>query len=264
MTKEIKKNNSDGVSRRDFLKDAGLLVSGTAIGSTVLLAACGDGETVTEKITTTVTGAGATTTKTVTAGEMVKTETITQSKYVCPVDGMEFDSLADLQAHFENEHGGEATSADLNVINLTINGKLYEVQIEPYWTLRHLLHDVLEFISVKDMCCEQGQCGSCAVLADGKPLLSCMLLAIECDGRSIQTAEGLALENHPLIEAYVNNHCSQCGYCTPGFIMTAKGLLDRNPNPTADEIAFALEGNLCRCSTYPYHIQAVLDASSSL
>jgi aerobic-type carbon monoxide dehydrogenase small subunit (CoxS/CutS family) len=91
-----------------------------------------------------------------------------------------------------------------------------------------------------------------------------MALAIECNGAVIETAEGLADANHPLVDAYILNQCMQCGFCTPGFILTAKVLLDRNPNPTEEDIREALGGNLCRCGTYPAHIAAVLEAARSL
>jgi aerobic-type carbon monoxide dehydrogenase small subunit (CoxS/CutS family) len=99
---------------------------------------------------------------------------------------------------------------------------------------------------------------------DHRPVLSCMMLAIECDGATIETAEGLAATNHPLIEAYIMNHCMQCGFCTPGLVVTAKALLDHNPNPTEDEIKEALAGNLCLCNTYPMHVIAVLEAAEEL
>ncbi len=264
MTEKEKDNNPGGVSRREFLKDAGLLVGGTAIGSTVLLAACGDGETVTEKVTTTVTSTGATTTKTVEVGEVTKTETITQQKFVCPIDSMEFDSLAELQAHFEAEHGGEAPATALNVVKLTINGYEWEGQVEPQWNLKDFLHDRMGLIGVKSMCGGYGACGSCSVILDGKPVLSCMVLVIECNGAVIETSEGIAASQHPIIDAYIMNNAMQCGYCTPGFVVTAKALLDRNPNPTEADIREALEGNLCICPSYYAHVPAVLAAAETL
>jgi len=99
---------------------------------------------------------------------------------------------------------------------------------------------------------------------NGRAVLSCMVLAIECDGAVIETAEGIADAGHPLIEAYIKNWAAQCGYCTPGFIVTARVLLDRNPDPTVDEIKEALSGNLCRCGTYPAHVKAVLEAARVL
>jgi aerobic-type carbon monoxide dehydrogenase small subunit (CoxS/CutS family) len=114
------------------------------------------------------------------------------------------------------------------------------------------------------MCLGYGACGACTVIVNGRPILSCLTLATECDGAVIETAEGIADSGHPLIEAYIKNHCMQCGYCTPGFVVTAKALLDRNPHPTAEEVVVALSGNLCRCSTYPRHPIAVLEAAEKL
>jgi aerobic-type carbon monoxide dehydrogenase small subunit (CoxS/CutS family) len=149
-------------------------------------------------------------------------------------------------------------------IKLTVNGWAHEVHVEPNWTLWDVLRDKLGFTSPKDMCNGYGACGSCTVIMNGRAILSCMTLAIECDGAVIETAEGIADANHPLIEAYINNYALQCGYCTPGFIVTAKALLDKNPNPTEADIRDALGGNLCRCSSYPAHIPAVLEAAKEL
>jgi aerobic-type carbon monoxide dehydrogenase small subunit (CoxS/CutS family) len=99
---------------------------------------------------------------------------------------------------------------------------------------------------------------------NGRPILSCMTLAIECNGKEIETVEGIAAAGHPLVEAYVKHHCMQCGYCTPGFVATAKALLDRNLRPTEQEIREALGGNLCRCGTYPQHPKAILEAARIL
>lgn len=157
----------------------------------------------------------------------------------------------------ENGDGGDKK------ITLEINGNKYSLVVEPQWTLREVIHDKLGFTGAKEMC-DRGACGSCTVIMDGRPILSCMSLAVECEGHVIETVEDLKAKNHPLIEAYANNHAMQCGYCTPGFIMTSKALLDRNPNPSEEEIKDALEGNICRCGTYPAHIPAVLEASQKL
>jgi aerobic-type carbon monoxide dehydrogenase small subunit (CoxS/CutS family) len=151
-----------------------------------------------------------------------------------------------------------------NKVKLTVNGWTYEVQVEPNWTLWDVLRDKLGLTSPKDMCNGYGACGSCTVIMGGRPILSCMTLAIECDGAAIETAEGIADAKHPLIEAYIHNFALQCGYCTPGFIVTAKALLDRNPDPTEADIRDALGGNLCKCSSYPAHIPAVLEAAKKL
>jgi aerobic-type carbon monoxide dehydrogenase small subunit (CoxS/CutS family) len=149
-------------------------------------------------------------------------------------------------------------------INMTVNSRKYHLLVEPHWPLRDVLRQKLGLTSIKDFCNGYGACGSCTVLLDGRPVLSCMVLAIECEGRVIETVEGIADARHPLIEAYIMNWAAQCGYCIPGFIVTAKALLDRNSNPTVDEIKEALAGNLCRCGTYPAHIKAVLEAAKKL
>jgi aerobic-type carbon monoxide dehydrogenase small subunit (CoxS/CutS family) len=149
------------------------------------------------------------------------------------------------------------------VISISVNGESHQIAVQPQWTLQYVLQDKLGLTGTKEFCAE-GACGACAVIIDGRPILSCMTLAIECDQKSIETIEGIARANHPLIEAYVKHSCMQCGFCTPGFIVTAKALLDRNPDPTVDEIKEALVGNLCRCGTYPQHIKAVLEAAKTL
>ncbi len=152
----------------------------------------------------------------------------------------------------------------LREIKLAVNGEVRGLRVSPEWTLQYVLHDELGITSVKDMCGGKGECGSCTVILDGRPVLSCMVLAMNCEGKLIETLEGIAKANHPLIPEYVKYHCMQCGYCTPGFIVTAKALLDRNPDPTADEVREALAGNICRCGTYPQHVKAVLSASKQL
>lgn len=149
------------------------------------------------------------------------------------------------------------------IVHLIVNGDSYHVNVQPNWTLQYVLHHELGLTGTKEFCGE-GACGACAVIVEGRPILSCMTLAIECHDKTIETIEGIARAKHPLIEAYINHSCMQCGFCTPGFIVTAKALLDRNPHPTVEEIQEALAGNLCRCGTYPQHIKAVLEAASKL
>jgi aerobic-type carbon monoxide dehydrogenase small subunit (CoxS/CutS family) len=157
-----------------------------------------------------------------------------------------------------------ATAVNASIVNLMINGRPYQLRVLPNWPLRDVLREKVGLTSLKDFCNGYGACGSCTVIMNGRPVLSCMLLAIECDGAVIETAEGIAEAKHPLIEAYIMNWTAQCGYCTSGFLVTAKALLDHNPNPTIDEIKEALGGNLCRCGTYPTHIKAVLEAAKAL
>ena len=193
----------------------------------------------------------------------MKEAPIDKSTYLCPYCATTFDTFDRLKAHVIAEHPTEPLARPEGLIQMTINGQVYELQVEPNWTLYYLIHDKLGLTGVK-MFCDRGACGSCTVIMEGRPILSCMTLAIECDGMNIATAEGIAEAGHPLIELYVKHHCMQCGYCTPGFVVTAKALLDRDPNPTEEEVKKALAGNLCRCGTYPQHIKAVLEAAQEL
>jgi aerobic-type carbon monoxide dehydrogenase small subunit (CoxS/CutS family) len=156
------------------------------------------------------------------------------------------------------------SSSEDVIVKLTVNGRSYDISVKSNWPLRDVLREKLGLISIKDFCNGYGACGSCTVIMNGRPVLSCMLLAAQCDGAVIETAEGIADSNHPLIESYIMNWTAQCGYCTPGFLVTAKALLDHNPNPTVDEIKEALAGNLCRCGTYPMHVKAILEAAKKL
>ncbi len=157
----------------------------------------------------------------------------------------------------------DKTPVEEEVIDLTVNGDDYRMNVQANWTLDYVLREKLGLTGTKEFC-GQGACGACAVIVEGRPILACMTLAIECHGRSAETVEGIARAKHPLIEAYVKHHCMQCGFCTPGFVVTAKALLDKNPAPTVAEIKEALVGNLCRCGTYPQHIKAVQEAAQKL
>jgi len=147
-------------------------------------------------------------------------------------------------------------------ITLRINGEEVEVSFSPYKTLLEVLREDLDLTGTKHGC-ELGECGACTVLVDGQPLLSCLKLALECDGCSIETIEGLAAgpELHPLQAAFSDLGGSQCGYCTPGVLMTAKGLLDKEPNPSRERIKEALSGNLCRCTGYQQIVDSVQEAA---
>jgi len=180
--------------------------------------------------------------------------------YLCPYCSLSLDSFNSLKTHVLAEHSSEPLPLPDGVIQLTINRQVYHLHVEPEWMLYHVVHDRLGLTGTK-MFCDRGACGSCTVILDGRPVLSCMTLAIECDGKTIETIEGVAADHHPLIDAYIKNHALQCGYCTPGFIVTAKALLDKNADPSEDEIKAALASNLCRCGTYPQHPKAVLEAA---
>ncbi len=205
------------ISRRDFLRDAGLVVSVPAtIGSVTATA-----------------------------------ETAAQAKKSAPGTKGPTPQAPKI-------------SAEATTIELTVNGGKYRYAVEPHWSLRQVLRDQIGYTSPKDWCGGQGACGSCTVIMNGKPILSCMTLACECNGAKIETAEGIAKAKHPIIQAYINNNAFQCGYCTPGFVCTAKALLDKNSNPSEAEIRDALGGNLCRCGTYQRHPPAVLEAAKNL
>jgi carbon-monoxide dehydrogenase small subunit len=144
-------------------------------------------------------------------------------------------------------------------ISLNVNGILNEVEIEPRRTLLEVLREELGLTGTKKGC-NQGECGACTVLLDGKPVPSCLLLAVEAQGKEILTIEGLARDGnlHPVQRAFMKYGGFQCGFCTPGMILSAKALLDENPDPTEDEVKKALAGNLCRCTGYKQIIESVL------
>ena len=150
-------------------------------------------------------------------------------------------------------------------LKLRVNGDAHDTVVAGYKTLLEVLREDLDLTGTKHGC-ELGECGACTVLLDGEPVLSCLVLAVECEGRSVQTIEGLARgpELHPLQAAFADFGGSQCGYCTPGVIMTAKALLERNPNPTKQEIKEATAGNLCRCTGYNQIVEAVEGAAEQL
>jgi len=184
-------------------------------------------------------------------------------KYPCPYCLDAYDTIDAIKSHILIRHQAESLPEPEGTIHFTLNGQKYTYQVEPDWTLYSLIHDQIGLTGTKLMC-DRGACGSCTVIVNGRPVLSCMTLAIECNGMQIETVEGIAAADHPLIEEYVKHHCMQCGYCTPGFVVTAKALLDRNLHPTEKEIREALGGNLCRCGTYPQHPKAILEAAKSL
>ena len=150
-------------------------------------------------------------------------------------------------------------------LKFSVNGEDTPVSFAPYKTLLEVLREDLGLTGTKHGC-ELGECGACTVLVDGEPVLSCLALALECEGRRIDTIEGLArgTELHPLQAAFADLGGSQCGYCTPGVIMTAKALLDREPNATAEKIKEATAGNLCRCTGYLQITEAIERAAAEL
>ena len=151
------------------------------------------------------------------------------------------------------------------IVDFTVNGELYELAVEPNLLLIEILRDKLGLTGTKHSC-GVGNCGACTVLADGEPVLACMTLAMSVRGKEILTIEGLATNGvmHPIQEAFVTHGAIQCGYCTPGMILTAKALLDRNPDPTEGEVRHALSGNICRCTGYVKIVEAVLSAAEDM
>ena len=150
-------------------------------------------------------------------------------------------------------------------LGLTVNGESHEVSFAPYKTLLELLREDLGLTGTKHGC-ELGECGACAVLVDGEPQLSCLVLALECEGRSVETVEGMArgAELHPLQAAFADLGAAQCGHCTPGILMTAKALLSHEKNPSRERIKEAISGNLCRCTGYQQIFEAIEEAARRL
>ncbi len=149
------------------------------------------------------------------------------------------------------------------VINLTVNGRQRELEVNDADTLLEVLRDGLKLWSVREAC-GVGACGSCTVLLDGRPVSACFLLAARLDGRCVETVEGLGDDGalHPVQQAFLEHDAAQCGYCTPGFIMAAKALLEEHRAPTDDQIREYLSGNLCRCGGYPDIMRAVRAAAA--
>ena len=157
-------------------------------------------------------------------------------------------------------------------ITLNVNGSAMKAKIEPRETLLDTLRNHLDLTAAKRVC-DRGTCGACTVMMDGKVVYGCTVLAIDAVGRKIETLESLSgpsysdragRKQHPIIQAFVNNDAQQCGYCTPGFVMSSKAFLDKNPNPTYEDVKKGLGGNLCRCGTYMGIRKAVLEAAQEL
>ncbi len=150
-------------------------------------------------------------------------------------------------------------------VTLNVNGRDYVVDVKPHWTLLQVIREQIGLTGTK--CgCAAGECGACTVLADGKPILSCLTLAAQAEGKKLTTIEGLAegAMLHPLQEAFVAHGAIQCGFCTPGMILSAKALLDENPDPTEEDVREAISANLCRCTGYIKIVEAVLAAAKKM
>ena len=196
------------------------------------------------------------------------TEEVEVTKYICPYCSVTFDTFDTLKAHVAAER---PRIPEEILIKLMVNGELYELKegdgIQPWHTLAYTLRETLGLSGTK-VSCDRGECGACTVLVNGKPVLSCMTLTIECNGKKITTIEGLldrvTGEVHPIQKAFMEKMGFQCGFCTPGMIMTTKALLDKNPNPAEKEVKEALSGNLCRCTGYVKIVESVLAAAEMI
>jgi len=170
-----------------------------------------------------------------------------------------------LETEAEAQTGAKIAGPGEVPITLQINGKPYRTSVEPRTTLLDTLRHRLDLTAAKRVC-DRGTCGACTVIIDNKVMYSCTVLAIDAQGRQIQTLEGLSQNGkpHPVSQAFVNNDAQQCGYCTPGFVMAAKGFLDKHPNPSYEDVKKGLGGNLCRCGTYVGVRKAVLEAAKEM
>lgn len=150
------------------------------------------------------------------------------------------------------------------LIQLRVNGELHEVMVEPWKTLLQVIRNDIGLTGAKEAC-GTGECGACTVLVNGKPVNSCLVLAVEAQGKDILTIEGLAQGDklHPLQDAFIKRGAIQCGFCTPGMLLSAKALLDDNPQPTEEEIRDAISGNLCRCTGYNKIVEAIFEVAQS-
>lgn len=160
----------------------------------------------------------------------------------------------------------QGTPAPKRTIQLAVNGRREDVSVRPTWTLLDTLRGSLDLTGTKKTC-ETGDCGACTVLIDGEPVCSCLVFAVSAEGKPIETIEGLfdgGGDLHPLQQAFLDQGAVQCGFCTPGMILTAKALLEQNDSPTSEEVRTALGGNLCRCTGYVKIVKAVQQAAEEL
>lgn len=153
---------------------------------------------------------------------------------------------------------------EIKKISFILNGKQYELKVKPWQTLLELIREDLNLTGTKEGC-GQGECGSCTVIMNGKTVNSCLVPAVEADGQEILTIEGLSDNDrlHPIQEAFVSHSGMQCGFCTPGMIMSGVALLEKNPHPSRDEVVAAITGNVCRCTGYKKIVESVLAAAES-
>lgn len=160
---------------------------------------------------------------------------------------------------------GTELGPDASTIQMKVNGRIWSLSVEPRTTLASALRDHLELTGTK-VVCDRGSCSACTVYVDGKPVNSCMMSVFDVGDKEVTTIEGIAKNGnlHPVQEAFIEHDASQCGYCTPGMVMSCAHLLDHNSNPTLEDVKDATRGNLCRCGTYPHVFKATLDAAKKL
>jgi carbon-monoxide dehydrogenase small subunit len=239
VSEKTENEEKKGISRREFLKDAGLVVGGATVGSMAFLNSC-----------------KSSTAETVTVTSPPVTITATAAnKYVDPIDNTEHASAAALKAHFNAVH----PNADTTLVTFTVNGVGRGFQVKPYWSLARVLRDNLGLFALKEGC-NLGECGTCTVLVDGQAMLSCMLLAVEMEDKVVLTVEGLGPTGvlAPLQKKFYELEAHQCGFCTPGFIMVAQGLLNVTPKPTLDQVRLALSGHVCMCGNMHRTVNAIV------
>ncbi len=222
MAEEEKKGKKGGISRRDFIKGTGLAVGGVAISSTVLGVACGTPAAPTTNVTPG--------TPTPTPGTPAPTPK--------PV---------------------EIIKAPEGVVTLNVNGQKVVMEVKPEWSLAFVLREKLGLVGLK-VGCDRAECGACNIMVDGRQHLACSMLAIESEGRAIVTLEGLATgpNLHPVQKLFLENSTFQCGYCTPGMIISAVALLSKTPKPTLDQARQAIAGNLCYCGDYTRIVNTIV------
>lgn len=299
---EVKKGS---VSRRDFIKGTGLAVGGVAISSSVLAVACkpvaeptGANVTVAEfvcpydsqKFSTMaalqahVASAHAAApppaqgypcpydTQTFTSMALLQAHIASAhpvaapsaQTFPCPYDTQTFATMALLQAHMASAHPIQAAAAS-ELTKFTLNGHPIALKLKDWWTLNYVIREVLMMTGGTKISCDEGICGMCTIIMNGKPILSCMVLGVECEGKSITTIEGLGDPKtgalSPVQQGFVNESGFMCGFCTTGNIMAATAYLDKNPNPTRDDVRLALSNNLCLCGGYELIQLSVLNGA---
>jgi len=233
MAEEAAKNGN-GLSRREFIKDAGLVMGGVAIGSLALTASCGSETTVTKTV----------------------------SSYACPYCTQTFASLDLLKTHVSASHAASGAVGLEDMVRLNVNGDDYYVKVEPYWDLAFVLRDKLGFFALK-IGCSLGECGACTIVINGRSVYACMVLACEANGAKIETVEGLSdgITMHPIQTTILQHNAAQCGYCTPGFMMSTKALLAKKAKPSYEEVREALSGHVCMCGELKRLVDAIYEGA---